>query len=211
MIDLEFTELDPPREITATPSELRTLRRARHGLRIEELGDDRVRVGPRIGYAGTVLLPTGRRIVVMPKAPISNLPELLALAYRAMALPLAAGAAAIDEAIPTDWLLLQLIGEIEELLSRGFAAGTSSVASCSPTSEVGCGHSSTRLDSRSLIVNTATSFRTRQKTGCCVASWNFSHPLRVTLSFAGAWGTPSRLSLVSRWFGHRWWPSIESR
>lgn len=121
--ELSFTETDSAREVSVTPAELRALRRARHGLVVEEIQEGRVRVGPRQGFAGTVLLPTGRRVVVQPKAPIASIPELLALAYRTLAPPASAGSASVEEATPTDWLLLQLAGEVRELLARGLRRG----------------------------------------------------------------------------------------
>ena len=81
MMDIEFVETDPPREVRVSAPDVRALRRARHGLLVEELPDSRARVGPRLGYAGTVLLPSGLRIVVRPKAAIHNLSELLALGF----------------------------------------------------------------------------------------------------------------------------------
>ena len=121
--ELSFTETDSAREVSVTSAELRALRRARHGLAVEEIEEGRARVGPRQGFAGTVLLPTGRRVVVQPKAPIASIPELLALAYRTLAPPASAGSAAVEEATPTDWLLLQLAGEVRELLARGLRRG----------------------------------------------------------------------------------------
>ena len=120
---LEFAETDAARELDATPAEMRALRRARHGLIVEDLGGGRARVGPRQGLVGTVLLPTGRRVVVRPKAALHSLSELLALAYRTMAPPVAAGVAAVEDASPTDWLLLQLAGEVDELLAHGLRRG----------------------------------------------------------------------------------------
>jgi 5-methylcytosine-specific restriction enzyme subunit McrC len=120
---IEFVETDATRELAVTPSELRALRRARHGLNVEEVADGRVRVGPRQGFAGTVLLPTGRRMVVHPKATVTSLPELLALAYHTMAPPATAGVATVEDATATDWLLLQLADEVEALLSRGLRRG----------------------------------------------------------------------------------------
>jgi 5-methylcytosine-specific restriction enzyme subunit McrC len=99
------------------------LRRARHGLLVEELPDSRARVGPRLGYAGTVLLPSGLRIVVRPKAAIHNLSELLALGFRTMAPPAVSGQAIVEEASPVEWLLLQLADEVHELLRRGLRRG----------------------------------------------------------------------------------------
>ncbi|MGQ0846507.1 MAG: McrC family protein [Sporichthyaceae bacterium] len=121
--DLEYVETDGPREVTVAPSELRALRRARHGLFLEELGNERIRLGPRTGYAGTVLLPTGRRVVVRSKAEVHSLPDLLALAYRTMAPPASAGSTTVKDSNPTEWLLLQLAGEVNDLLSRGLRRG----------------------------------------------------------------------------------------
>lgn len=123
MLDLDFVETESTREITVSPAELRALRRAQHGLVVEDLTNGRARVGPRQGMVGTVLLPTGRRVVVRPKARIDSVPELLALAYRTMAPPASAGTATVDETSPTDWLLLQLTGEIEALLAHGLRRG----------------------------------------------------------------------------------------
>lgn len=120
---LEFTETDSPREYKATEAELRALRRARYGLVVEDLGEGRARIGPRQGHVGTVLLPTGRRVVVRPKAAIDSLSALLALAYRTLAPPASAGKAAVEDATPTDWLLLQLAGEVDELLGHGLRRG----------------------------------------------------------------------------------------
>lgn len=121
--DLEFVETEPTREVPVFAGELRALRRAQHGLVVEDLADGRARVGPRQGMVGTVLLPSGRRVVVRPKARLHSLSELLALAYRTMAPPASAGAAAIEDATPTDWLLLQLAGEVEALLAHGLRRG----------------------------------------------------------------------------------------
>lgn len=121
--DLDFVETDATREVPVSPAELRALRRAQHGLVVEDLGDGRARVGPRQGMVGTVLLPSGRRIVVRPKVRLDSLSELLALAYRTMAPPASAGAAAVEDATPTDWLLLQLTGEVEALLAHGLRRG----------------------------------------------------------------------------------------
>jgi 5-methylcytosine-specific restriction enzyme subunit McrC len=123
VVELEFTEIDPPRDVLATKAEIRALRRARHGLHLEELSDDQVRLGPRQGFAGSVLLPTGRRVVVSPKARVGNMPDLLTLAYRTMAPPVNAGSAAVEDATPTEWLLLQLADEVNELLGRGLRRG----------------------------------------------------------------------------------------
>lgn len=128
MAEIHLTETDPAREETFTPAEVRALRRARHGLVIDELASDpqgrvRVRIGPRTGYAGSVSLPGGRRITVHPKAAVHSLPELLALAYRTLAPPPRAGTTTVDSATPTDWLLVQLAGEIHELLGRGLRRG----------------------------------------------------------------------------------------
>ncbi|WP_454778709.1 McrC family protein [Georgenia muralis] len=128
MAEIHLTETDPAREETVTVSELRALRRARHGLVIDELGDDghggaRVRLGPKIGYAGSVTLPGGRRITVHPKAEVNSLPELLTLAYRTLAPPARAGTANVESATPTEWLLVQLAGEVHDLLGRGLRRG----------------------------------------------------------------------------------------
>jgi 5-methylcytosine-specific restriction enzyme subunit McrC len=128
MVEIHLTETDAAREETFTPAELRALRRARHGLVVDELADDghggvRVRIGPRTGYAGSVSLPGGRRITVHPKAEVHSLPELLALAYRTVAPPPRAGTANVESTTPTDWLLVQLAGEVHELLGRGLRRG----------------------------------------------------------------------------------------
>ena len=128
MAEIHLTETDPAREETFTTAEVRALRRARHGLVIDELASDpqgrvRVRIGPRTGYAGSVSLPGGRRITVHPKAAVHSLPELLALAYRTLAPPPRAGTTKVDSATPTDWLLVQLAGEVHELLGRGLRRG----------------------------------------------------------------------------------------
>lgn len=128
MAEIHLTETDPAREETVTVSELRALRRARHGLVVDELSDDghggvRVRIGPKTGYAGSVTLPGGGRITVHPKAQVSSLPELLALAYRTLAPPPRAGTANVESATPTEWLLIQLAGEVHDLLARGLRRG----------------------------------------------------------------------------------------
>lgn len=127
MPEIHLTETDSPREATFTRAEARALKRARHGLVVDELTTDddgvRVRFGPRAGYAGSVVLPGGRRIIVHPKAEIHNLSELLALAYRTQAPPPRAGTANVDSATPTDWLLMQLAGEVQELLGHGLRRG----------------------------------------------------------------------------------------
>lgn len=122
-LDLRFAETDPLREIAVTAAEFRALRRARHGLRFEAVSAARVRVGPRAGYVGTVLLPSNGRLVVQPKAPIASLPDLFALAYRTLSLPASSGVAAVDETSPTDWLLLQLADEVSELVGLGLRCG----------------------------------------------------------------------------------------
>ncbi|MEO3939776.1 hypothetical protein V3C41_01680 [Paenarthrobacter nicotinovorans] len=128
MADISFSETDSSREETVTPVELRALRRAKHGLLVDELSDSgegvvRVRIGPRTGYAGSVTLPGGRRITVQPKALVQSLPEILALAYRTLAPPPRAGNADMDSATPTEWLLVQIAAEVNELLARGLRRG----------------------------------------------------------------------------------------
>lgn len=127
MAEIHLTETDSTKEATFTRAEVRALHRARHGLVVEELAADgqyvRVRFGPRPGYAGTVSMPGGRRIIVHPKAEIHNVSELLALAYRTLAPPPSAGTAQIDSTTPTEWLLVQLAGEVQELLGRGLRRG----------------------------------------------------------------------------------------
>ena len=128
MTEIHLVETDLGREETFTVAEVRALWRARHGLVVDELASDGqggvlVRIGPRIGYAGSVSLPGGRRITVHPKAQLDSLPELLALAYRTLAPPPRAGATKVDSATPTDWLLVQLAGEVQELLGRGLRRG----------------------------------------------------------------------------------------
>lgn len=127
MAEIHLTETDSAREEYFTSAEVRALRRARHGLVIDELGADhngvRVRFGPKTGYAGSVSLPGGRRIIVQPKADVQSLPELLALAYRTLAPPPSAGSANVESTAPSDWLLVQLAGEVHELLSRGLRRG----------------------------------------------------------------------------------------
>jgi 5-methylcytosine-specific restriction enzyme subunit McrC len=120
---IEFVETDPPRELEVSAREARALRRTRHALAVDQVGPDRVKVGPRTGYAGTLLLPTGRRIVVSPKAQVADLSMLLALAYRTLAPPAAAGVAQVAEATPSEWLLLQLVAEVENLLGHGLRRG----------------------------------------------------------------------------------------
>lgn len=128
MVDIHLTETDPAREETFTATEVRALRRARHGLIVDELsevraGEVRVRIGPRTGYVGSVTLPGGRRIVIHPKASIQSLPELLALAYRTLAPPPRSGSTTVDSATPSEWLMVQLAGEVLELLGRGLRRG----------------------------------------------------------------------------------------
>ena len=127
MAEIHLTETDAVKEQTFTSAEVRALRRARHGLVVDELGPDRdgirVRFGPKTGYAGSVSLPGGRRIIVHPKAKIHSLSELLALAYRTLAPPLSAGSTNVESTTPTDWLLAQLAGEVHELLGRGLRRG----------------------------------------------------------------------------------------
>lgn len=127
MSEIHFTETDSPKEAVFTAAEVRALRRARHGLVVDELGSDqygvRVRFGPKVGYVGSVSLPGGRRLVVHPKAQVHSLPELLALAYRTLAPPPRAGSATVDATTPSEWLLMQLAGEVQELLGRGLRRG----------------------------------------------------------------------------------------
>ena len=127
MSEIHLTETDSARAATFTPAEVRALRRARHGLVVDEIASDgdevRVRFGPRPGYAGTVSLPGGRRIVVHPKVEIHNVSELLTLAYRTLAPPPRAGTAQVDNAAPSEWLMVQLAGEVQELLGRGLRRG----------------------------------------------------------------------------------------
>lgn len=105
------------------------MRRARHGLFIDEVGSDehgsavRVRFGPKTGYAGSVSLPGGRRIIVHPKARVHSLPELLTLAYRTLAPPPSSGVATVETTTPSEWLLVQLAREVHELLGRGLRNG----------------------------------------------------------------------------------------
>lgn len=127
-MDVSFCETDPTREELVSQRELRALRRARHGLIVDELADEgadgvRVRLGPRMGYAGSVTLPGGRRVVVQTKAAVESLPEILALAYRTLAPPPRIGNTQMDSATPTEWLLVQLAAEIHELLGRGLRRG----------------------------------------------------------------------------------------
>jgi 5-methylcytosine-specific restriction enzyme subunit McrC len=127
-MDISFSETDPTREEVVTPLELRALRRARHGLIVDELSDEgeggvRLRLGPKPGYAGSVTLPGGRRIIVHTKAKVQSLPEVLALAYRTLAPPPRIGRTHMDSATPTEWLLVQLAAEVQELLGRGLRRG----------------------------------------------------------------------------------------
>jgi len=126
-MDIHLTETDAAREETFTSAEVRALRRARHGLVVDELGSGRdgvhVRFGPKTGYVGSVSLPGGRRIVVHPKAEVHSVSDLLALAYRTLAPPPSAGSAKVESTTPSDWLLVQLAGEVHELLGRGLRRG----------------------------------------------------------------------------------------
>ena len=128
MTDIQLRETGPGAEFDVTGAELRALRRARHGLSVQELGSvrtnlTRVHISARTGYAGSVILPGGRRVVVHPKAEIAHLPDLLALAYRTLAPPPRAGSAAVASSTPSEWLLLQLAAEVHDLLSRGLRRG----------------------------------------------------------------------------------------
>ncbi len=127
-MDIIFSETDQIREEVVTPLELRALRRARHGLIVDELPHEdkreiRLRLGPKSGYVGSVTLPGGRRIVVHPKAKVQSLPEMLALAYRSIATPPRVGRTHMSSATPTEWLLVQLAAEIHNLLARGLRRG----------------------------------------------------------------------------------------
>lgn len=127
MAEIHFTETDSAREAIFTAAEARALRRARHGLVIDELGTHRdgvrIRFGPKTGYVGSVSLTGGRRIVVHPKAQVESVPDLLALAYRTLAPPRSAGSTKVESTTPSDWLLVQLAGEVHELLGRGLRRG----------------------------------------------------------------------------------------
>lgn len=124
---IHFTETDQAREFEFTKAEMRTLRRARHGLTITEIAatQDSVvaRVGPKNGFAGSVTLPGGRAVVVHPKARINSLPEMLALAYRTFAPPPPAGITSVTQVQPSDWLLVQLANEINTLMDSGLRRG----------------------------------------------------------------------------------------
>lgn len=124
---LHFTETDPVQEHEFSRAEMRVLRRARHGLHLTELSANGTsvlaRVGPKTGYAGSVMLPGGRGIVVEPKAAINNLPEMLALAYRTLAPPPPAGITSVTDTSPSDWLLIQLANEVNTLMARGLRRG----------------------------------------------------------------------------------------
>lgn len=119
----ELTENSPPLTIDVTRADLRALRRARVGLAVEELGEGQARVAPKQGYVGSVSLSAGRSIVVRPKADVGCLPDLLALAYRTMAAPARVGAAEHGRTTPTEWLLLQVISEVEAVAARGLRRG----------------------------------------------------------------------------------------
>lgn len=124
---IHFTETDQAREYEFTRAEMRALCRARHGLNVTQIDDRQdsalVRVGPRIGFAGSVALPGGRGIVVHPKARINSVPEMLALAYRTLAPPPSAGVTSTTDAPPSDWLLVQLAHEVNALMASGLRRG----------------------------------------------------------------------------------------
>jgi 5-methylcytosine-specific restriction enzyme subunit McrC len=120
---IQLEETSKPCELTVTRAELRGLRRARHGLDVVEVDASTVRIGPRRGYVGTVTLPSGRRVVVRPKANVFNLSELLALAFRTTAPPATVGRTVYRDAAPSDWVLLQLATEVQQLLAGGLRRG----------------------------------------------------------------------------------------
>lgn len=122
-LEAEFRETDAPVTRPVAPAELRALRRARKVLKVEAGPGGTVVVGPRPGYVGSLRLPTGGVIRVLPKVSVGAPTALLALAYRTMAHPEPAGASEFAQTDPSDWLLLQLAAELERLLARGLRRG----------------------------------------------------------------------------------------
>lgn len=103
--------------------DVRALLRIRMGLLVNDRGSGRVQVGPISGFAGSVVLPSGRHIVITPKAGAGRVPELLALAYATLAPPVSSGTTSVVDASASDWLLVQLAAEVEALLTTGLRRG----------------------------------------------------------------------------------------
>ncbi len=119
---IEIAEFDPGEEIVVTAEERRALQRVGDRLRVEWLGEDRVRVSPA-GYVGSVALSDALTVSVTTKVPVANVLQLASLAYRTRRLPAAAGEALIAESTALDWLTVLLVVEIEALLRRGMRQG----------------------------------------------------------------------------------------
>jgi 5-methylcytosine-specific restriction enzyme subunit McrC len=120
---LHFSETDSPLQATFSNDDLRALLRIRTGLSVSDQGEGRVRLGPIPGFAGSVALPSGRRIVISPKAGARRLPDLLALAYATLAPPVPVGITSVADTPPSDWLFMQLAAEVEQLIARGLQRG----------------------------------------------------------------------------------------
>jgi 5-methylcytosine-specific restriction enzyme subunit McrC len=118
-----FVEGDRPRRLELDPAELREVRRVAPYLSVTEIGDGTTLIGPRQGYVGSVALSPNTVVHVRPKAPLDNLLQLLALAYRTSTLPPVVGETLAEESAPVDWLALLLVAEVESLLARGLRRG----------------------------------------------------------------------------------------
>ena len=123
MSDLEFIETSPTKRIQVSRDERRVLERLAHRLTVSPAGDSALDLGPRQGWVGTVLLPSGRRVVVRPKVEINSVFDLMAMAYRTLSPPPRIGASLAKRAEPSDWLAIQLLAEIEFLLAQGLRRG----------------------------------------------------------------------------------------
>lgn len=97
----------------------RALTRVRNGLIVNDRGSGMMQVGPVSGFAGSIGLPSGRHLVITPKAGANRVPDLLSLAYATLAPPASIGSTSAMDASASDWLSVQLAAEVEELLNRG--------------------------------------------------------------------------------------------
>lgn len=122
MRTIEIPELGGGREIVLSPEELEALRALGERIRVESLGDRRVRVSGA-GYVGSVRLSDALTITITTKVPVGNLLRLASLAYRSAPPPEPVGESDLAEAAPLDWLAFLIVTEAERLLARSLRQG----------------------------------------------------------------------------------------